>query len=70
MEIKEIMFMFMQHQITNTTNAKITEVCNSQTYNLRKGIVKYVNKEIQAVRNYQLHNREVFKPTRSPNYHN
>ena len=70
MEIKEydskeaeIMLMFMQHQITKTSNAKITGVCDSQTYNLRKGILTYGNKGKEAVNKElsQLHNRGVFK---------
>ena len=51
MEIKEYenyeaeaMLLFMQYQITKTENAKITSVCNSQTYNPRKGILRYANK--------------------------
>ena len=50
MEIKEydsedanIMLMFMQYQIMKTPNAKITGVCNSQTFNLSKGILNYGN---------------------------
>ena len=39
-------------------------MCNSQTYNLRKGILKYGNKGKEAVNkeSSQLHNRGVFEP--------
>ena len=57
----------MQHQITKTPNAKITGVCNSQKYNLRKGILKYENKGKEAVNKElsELHNRGLFKPIHS-----
>ena len=63
-EEAEIMLMFMQHQIAKIPNAKNTGVCNSQTNNQRKGILKYENKGKEAVNKelFQLHNRGVFKP--------
>ena len=36
--------MFMQQQLTKTNDAKIIGVCNSQTYNPKKGILKFGNK--------------------------
>ena len=73
MEIKEysnedaqIIATFLQHKITNQNMGKITGVCNTNTYSLNKGILKYgyrgkkaVDKELS-----QLHNRQVFKPVR------
>ena len=63
-EEAKIMLIFMQHQNSKTRNAKITGVCNSQTYNLRRGILIYGNKGKEAVNKElsQLHNRGVFKP--------
>ena len=56
--------MFMQQQLTKTNDAKIIGVCNSQTYNLRKGILKYGDKRKEVIHKelLQLNNRGVFKP--------
>ena len=58
------MLMFIQKQITNTSDNTIKGICNTQRYNIRKGIIKYgikgqkvINKELS-----QQHHREVFKP--------
>ena len=59
-----VMAMFMQKYINKPEHPKITGVCNTQTYNLRKGILKYKDKGRNAVNKEltQLHNRKVFKP--------
>ena len=38
-EEAKIMLMFMQKQITNTTDNTIKGICNTETYNIRKGII-------------------------------
>ena len=39
----EVMLLFLQQQINQADNAKITGMCNLQTFNLKKGILKYGN---------------------------
>ena len=62
-EEAEIMLMFLQKQITNKSE-NLKGVCNTQTYNIKKGIIKYGNRGQEAINKElsQLHHREVFKP--------
>ena len=71
MEVREydeqddkIISMFLQNQNTNSKETQLAGMCNTTTYSLKKGILKYENKDRQVVDNEssQLHNREVFKP--------
>ena len=47
-EVK-IMLMFLQNQNPNNQKTKFTGVCNTTTYSLKKGKLKYENKGRQAV---------------------
>ena len=60
----KIISMFMQYINIGNNPTKIARVCNTNTYSLNKGILKYGQKGKQAVNKElsQLHNREVFKP--------
>ena len=73
MEIKEynnddarIIATFLQNKLTCNKEDKIAGVCNTNTYSLSKGILKYGEKGRKAVNKelLQLHNREVFKPVK------
>ena len=59
----KIMLMFMQNQDLNVRNTKFVGVCSTQTYSLKKRILKCCSKGERAVNKEmsQLHNREVFK---------
>ena len=60
----KIISMFMQYINIGKDQTKIAGVCNTNTYSLNKGILKYGQKGKQAVNKEpsQLHNRETFKP--------
>ena len=62
-EEAEIMLMFLQKEITDKSE-KLKGICNTQTYNIKKGIIKYGNRGQEAINKElsQLHHREVFKP--------
>ena len=40
----QIISLFIQNQLSKTNNSNLTGVCNTNTYNLRKGILKYSKK--------------------------
>ena len=55
MEVREhaeqdakMIFMFLQNQNTSIKEIKLAEVCNTNTYRLKKEIWKYENIEIKA----------------------
>ena len=71
MEVKEydkhdakIISMFMQYNNIINNQTKIARVCNTNTYSLNKGILKFGIKGRQAVNKElsQSYNREFFKP--------
>ena len=56
--------LFLQNQLSKAKDNNLTGVCNTNTYNLKQGILKYGKKGKDAINKElsQLHNREVFKP--------
>ena len=57
--------LFLQNQLSKAKDNNLTGVCNTNTYNFKKGILKYGKKGKEAINKElsQLHNRdEVFKP--------
>ena len=63
MQDAHIISMFMNNNGTQTQIEKFTVVCNIQTYNIKKGILKFGSKGKNTVNNKlsQLHNRDIFK---------
>ena len=60
----QVISLFLQNKVPNKEERNITGVCNTNTFNIKKGILKYGKKGREAVNKElaQLHNREVFKP--------